>query len=143
LDDLGLIPAIRWYGENRLKGQGVKVHLETAGDERRLPPELETTLFRVVQEAMSNIARHAKAQNVFITLDFSSSKVVIEVEDDGEGFDLAAVSKTTDKGRGLGLMGMQERVSLFSGTMVIETAPGAGTQLRIEVPIEGARNGQD
>lgn len=142
LDDLGLIPAIRWYGENRLKGQGVKVHLETAGDERRLPPELETTLFRVVQEAMSNIARHAKAQNVFITLDFSSSKVVIEVEDDGEGFDLAAVSKTTDKGRGLGLMGMQERVSLFSGTMVIETAPGAGTQLRIEVPIEGARNGQ-
>ena len=143
LDDLGLIPAIRWYGENRLKGQGVKVHLETAGDERRLPPELETTLFRVVQEALSNIARHAKAHNVFITLDFSSSKVVIEVEDDGEGFDLTAVSKTTDRERGLGLMGMLERVALFSGTMVIETAPGAGTQLRIEVPIEGARNGQN
>ncbi len=143
LDDLGLIPAIRWYGENRLKGQGVRVHLETTGDERRLPPELETTLFRVVQEALSNVARHANAHNVFITLDFSSSRVVIEVEDDGEGFDLAAVSKTTDKGRGLGLMGMQERVALFSGTMAIETAPGAGTQLRIEVPVEGARNGQN
>ena len=143
LDDLGLIPAIRWYGDNRLKGQGVKVHLETTGDERRLSPELETTLFRVVQEAMSNVARHARAQNVFITLDFSNSRVVIEVEDDGEGFDLTAVSKTTDRERGLGLMGMQERVALFSGTMSIETAPGAGTQLRIEVPVEGTRNGQN
>ncbi len=143
LDDLGLIPAIRWYGENRLKGQGVRVHLETTGDERRLAPELETTLFRVVQEALSNVARHAKAHNVFITLDFSSSRVVIEVEDDGKGFDLAAVSKTTDRGRGLGLMGMQERVALFSGNLAIETSPGAGTQLRIEVPLGGANNGED
>ncbi|HEX9015761.1 MAG TPA: cache domain-containing protein [Chloroflexota bacterium] len=141
LDDLGLIPAIRWYGENRLKPLGVKVHVEVSGEQRRFPPELETTLFRVVQEAISNIARHAKAENVLITLEFTASMIVIEVEDDGEGFDLAAVSKTSEKGRGLGLMGMRERVSLFSGTLAVETAPGAGTQLRIVVPLEGAGNG--
>ncbi len=143
LDDLGLIPAIRWYAENRLRHQGVKVQIEAVGNERRLPPELETTLFRVVQEAISNVGHHARAENVIVTLDFSQSSVVIEVEDDGEGFDLASVSKSYEKGRGLGLMGMRERVALFSGTLEIETAPGAGTQLRIEVPIEGARNGKD
>lgn len=143
LDDLGLIPAIRWYAENRLKPQGVKVQLETAGIERRLPPELETALFRVAQEAVANIARHAEAENVVISLSFSQSSVVIEVEDDGKGFDLAAVSRTVDKGRGLGLMGMQERVALFSGSLTIETSPGSGTQLRIEVPLEGSKNGQD
>ncbi|MGE5617822.1 MAG: ATP-binding protein [Sphingomonadaceae bacterium] len=143
LDDLGLIPAIRWYAENRLKPQGVKVQLETAGIERRLPPEMETALFRVVQEAVTNIARHAEAENVVIALNISHSSVVIEVEDDGKGFDLAAVSRTTDKGRGLGLMGMRERVALFSGNLTIETSPGAGTQLRIEVPLEGSKNGQD
>jgi len=143
LDDLGLIPAIRWYAENRLKPQGVKVQLETAGIDRRLPPELETVLFRVVQEAVTNIARHAEADNVVISLDISQSSVVIEVEDDGKGFDLTALSRTPDKGRGLGLMGMRERVALFSGSLTIETSPGAGTQLRIEVPLEGAKNGKD
>lgn len=121
----------------------MKVQLETAGIERRLPPELETTLFRVVQEAVTNIARHAEAENVVISLDLSQSSVVIEVEDDGKGFDMAAISRTTEKGRGLGLMGMRERVSLFSGTLTIETSPGSGTQLRIEVPLEGTKNGKD
>ncbi|MHB0870462.1 MAG: ATP-binding protein [Chloroflexota bacterium] len=143
LDDLGLIPAIRWYAENRLKPQGVKVQLETAGIERRLPPEMETVLFRVVQEAVTNIARHAEAENVVISLNLSPSSAIIEVEDDGKGFDLAALSRIADRGRGLGLMGMRERVSLFSGNLTIETSPGAGTQLRIEVPLEGSKNGQD
>ncbi len=143
LDDLGLIPAIRWYAENRLKPQGVKVQLETAGIERRLPPEMETALFRVVQEAVTNIARHAEAENVVISLAFSQAAVVIEVEDDGKGFDLTAISRTADRGRGLGLMGMRERVALFSGVLTVETSPGAGTQLRIEVPLEGTKNGQD
>lgn len=143
LDDLGLIPAIRWYAENRLKGEGVKVLLETDGVERRLPPQMETALFRVVQEAVANIARHAEAENVVISLDFSHSKVIIEVEDDGKGFDLAALSRTTDRGRGLGLMGMRERVALFYGSMTIDTAPGSGTRLRIEVPLEGTNDGQD
>jgi signal transduction histidine kinase len=78
-----------------------------------------------------------------ISLEISQSSVVIEVEDDGKGFDLAAVSRTADKGRGLGLMGMQERVALFSGTLTIDTGPGSGTQLRIEVPLGGARNGHN
>lgn len=143
LDDLGLIPAIRWYAENRLRPQGLKVHIETAGTEHRLSPELETVLFRVMQEAMNNVAWHAEAENVVISLDFSPSAVAIEVEDDGKGFDLAEVSRASDRGRGLGLMGMRERIALFSGSLVIDTAPGAGTRLRIEVPVEGYKNGQD
>ena len=143
LDDLGLVPAIRWYAENRLKPQGVKVQMETAGIERRLPPEMETALFRVAQEAVTNIARHAEAENVVMSLEISESQVIIEVEDDGKGFDLASVAKPADKGQGLGLMGMKERVALFGGTLSVETAPGAGTQLRIEVPLEGTRNGED
>ena len=143
LDDLGLIPAIRWYAENRLKPLGVKVQLETSGIDRRLPPQMETALFRVVQEAVSNIAKHAEAENVVISLNITSTTAVIEVEDDGKGFDLAALSRQVDKGQGLGLMGMQERVALFSGMMTVETAPGAGTQLRIEVPLEGSENGQN
>jgi signal transduction histidine kinase len=143
LDDLGLIPAIRWYAENRLKPQGIKVQLETAGIESRLPQELETTLFRVVQEAITNIARHSEAENVVITLDLSKTSVVIEVEDDGKGFDLNAVSRNVEKGQGLGLMGMRERVALFSGILSIDTTPASGTQLRIEVPLGGSTNGQD
>ncbi|MCL4370060.1 MAG: ATP-binding protein, partial [Chloroflexi bacterium] len=100
-------------------------------------------LFRVVQEAVTNIARHAEAENVVISLDFSQAAVVIEVEDDGKCFDLTAISRTADRGRGLGLMGMRERVALFSGVLTVETSPGAGTQLRIEVPLEGTKNGQD
>ena len=102
---------------------------------------METALFRVAQEAITNIARHAEAENVVMSLEISESQVIIEVEDDGQGFDLASVAKPADKGRGLGLMGMKERVALFGGTLSVETAPGAGTQLRIEVPLEGTRNG--
>ena len=143
LDDLGLIPAIRWYAENRLKPQGIKVQLETAGIERRLPPELETTLFRVAQEAITNIARHSEAENVVIAMDLSKTSVIIEVEDDGKGFDLNAISRNVEKGQGLGLMGMRERVALFSGVISIDTEPGSGTQLRIEVPLGGSKDGQD
>jgi two-component system, NarL family, sensor histidine kinase UhpB len=143
LDDLGLIPAIRWYADHRLKPQGVKVHLETSGDEHRLSPEQETALFRVMQEAMNNVVWHAEAENVVISVDFSPVAVAIEVEDDGKGFDLAEVSRAPDKGRGLGLMGMRERVALFYGNLTIDTALGAGTRLRIEVPVEGSRNGKD
>lgn len=100
----------------------------------RLPAEVETTLFRVVQEAINNIARHAGARNATITFDFADEATEIKVEDDGLGFDLVEVSLSPDTQRGLGVMGMRERVELLGGQIEIITAPGYGTQLHIQVP---------
>jgi signal transduction histidine kinase len=137
LDDLGLVAAARWYAESRLVPLGIRVSLETVGEERRLPPEVETALFRAIQEALTNVARHAEAENVAISLEFSPGRVLVEVEDDGRGFDVNAARPEADQTRGLGLLGMQERVSLLGGTIDIRSEPGSGTTVHIEVPVPG------
>ncbi|MDP2952073.1 MAG: sensor histidine kinase, partial [Chloroflexota bacterium] len=135
LDDLGLVSAIRWYAESRLESQGIKASFETSGDEQRLPSQMETALFRVVQEAITNIAKHAEADNVVISLEFNHSTISIEVEDDGRGFDIASLSRAADKSGGLGLMGMKERIGLLDGTLTIDSEPSRGTRLSIKVPL--------
>lgn len=135
LDDLGLLSALRWYAENRLGELAIKTRVEVTGEERKLPPQIETALFRVVQEAITNIVKHAEAQNVVLSVEFKDSALRIEVEDDGKGFDAAAISLQTDKSQGLGLLGMKERVSLLGGKFHIEAQPGNGTHLTIEVPL--------
>jgi signal transduction histidine kinase len=127
LDDLGLESAIRWCAERHLAPLGIAVRCEFSGLERRLPPEVETTLFRVVQEAVTNIARHAEAETVLIQCAAHDGAVAIEIEDDGKGFDPAGI--------GLGLTGMRERVELLAGTLAIESAPGQGTRLALSVPV--------
>jgi signal transduction histidine kinase len=139
LDDLGLVAAARWYAESRLVPQGIRVSLETVGEERRLPPEVETALFRAIQETLTNVARHAEAENVAMTLEFDTNRVLVEVEDDGRGFDVGAVRLESDQARGLGLLGMQERVSLLGGTIDIHSEPGSGTTVHMEVPVPRAR----
>jgi signal transduction histidine kinase len=134
LDDLGLISAIRWYAKNRLEPRGVKARVEVSGDERPLPPQIEITLFRVAQEAMTNIARHADARHVVITVEFLAGRVAFEVEDDGRGFD-PAVRAEHPSGLGVGLMGMRERVELLGGTFDLESQPRGGTRIRAEVPL--------
>ncbi|MDA8189708.1 MAG: cache domain-containing protein [Dehalococcoidales bacterium] len=135
LDDLGLIPAIQWYAESRLASAGVKVHVETVGDERRLPPEIETALYRAVQEAITNIAKHAHAENVSLTLDFDESGVTVEIEDDGDGFDVQAVSDAAAINGSFGLLGMRERISLLDGELEVSSEPGSGTRIRLVVPL--------
>ena len=143
LDDLGLVSALRWYAESRLAGTGIKPRLEVSGGEPRLPTRVETALFRVIQEAISNVAKHSKADNVIISLEFTKESIRVEVEDDGEGFDLNDVSRPGDA-RGLGLMGMRERISLLEGKFDIESEPGGGTVISIELPLpQGGENGQD
>ncbi|MBI2831565.1 MAG: HAMP domain-containing protein [Chloroflexi bacterium] len=137
LDDLGLLSAIRWYAESRLGSLDIKVRVEVTGSERKLPQEKETVLFRVVQEALTNIARHAQARNVVLSVEFEDSVIRIEVEDDGEGFDVNAVRLKADKTRGLGLLGMKERVALLEGKLLVESEPGSGTHITIEVPVNG------
>jgi signal transduction histidine kinase len=134
LDDLGLLSAMRWYAQNRLEPLGVKTRLEVTGEERPLPPEIEITLFRVAQEAMTNIARHAEAKQVLITVEFQDGTISFEVEDDGRGFD-PAVRVAHPAGLGVGLMGMRERVELIGGKFELDSRPHGGTHIRVEVPL--------
>jgi signal transduction histidine kinase/HAMP domain-containing protein len=136
LDHLGLIPALRSLAKARLENQDVRVSVHAIGGERRLSPEMETALYRVLQEAITNIARHAAARNVAITCRLSRPVVEVCVEDDGIGFDLSGLSPAPDNPRGLGLLGMQERLELIGGQMEIETTPGLGTRLFIRIPLE-------
>lgn len=133
LDDLGLPAGLRWYAESRLEPLGVRVSLMVTGEERRLPAELETALFRIGQEAITNIARHAGATNVFLGLGFHDDRVTLEVEDDGEGFDTAA-DRPHNGGHGWGLLGMRERATLFGGSLEIVSTPGTGTRVEVSIP---------
>jgi len=136
LDDLGLVAAVRWLGDNHLGAAGIIVDFKTTGRVRRLNPQLETTLFRVIQEAVYNIARHADARSVDISLHFKKSAIRVRVSDDGRGFDVEEAISSKDRPRGLGLLGMKERVELMNGTLSIRSSPGGGgTEINIEIPL--------
>ena len=136
LDDLGLVPAIRFLTEGVSKRFGLVIHVEARLD-FRLPPSVETALYRIVQEALNNITRHAGARNVWIVLDGDVKKIVCTIRDNGVGFDAPARLKERGN-RGLGLIGIKERLSALGGTLHIESEPGSGTQLRITVPRENS-----
>ncbi len=135
LDHLGLVPALRWFAQSRLEPTGIRVTIQEKSPPRRLPTEVETALFRVVQETINNIARHAAARNAQISFDFGNEAVTVEVEDDGIGFDMIELVLSPDSGRGLGLMGMQERIEVLDGEIEIISALGYGTRVHIRVPI--------
>lgn len=134
LDDLGLTPALRWQCRQLNRRAGLKVCLESTGDERRLGPDVETAVYRVIQEALTNIVRHAQATEATISLDYQRERLRLVVTDNGGGFpDVAA------QGMGLGLLGMRERITAVDGTLRIQSLPGAGSTLQIEVPLSGEK----
>jgi signal transduction histidine kinase len=135
LDDLGLVSAIRWYAERHLEPRGIAVRCEFSGFGSRLMPELETALFRVAQEAITNIAKHSGAETVLIQCLQRDDRITIEIEDDGKGFVPATLPPPSARERGLGLLGMRERVELFGGTIEIDSAPGSGTRIAVSVPV--------
>lgn len=135
LDHLGLVPALRWFAQSRLEPLGARVTIEENSTGQRLPAEIETVLFRVVQEAINNTARHSGARNVRITFQMNEEAVTVTVEDDGIGFDMVETTLSPDTRCGLGLMGMRERVELLGGDMEITTAPGFGTKLCLHLPL--------
>lgn len=143
LDDMGLVAATRWLLEQHLKPAGIEVIFKTIGRERRLPLKLEVTLFRVVQEAASNIQRHAGASRVSLMVRFKKDSIRIQISDDGRGFDVEEAITAKDRPRGLGLLGMKERIELMDGTIAIRSRPrDGGTKIDIEVPLtEEAPNG--
>lgn len=135
LDDLGLVTAIRWLAENNLEKAGVIVNFKTTGRVNRLDGQAEIILFRVIQEVVRNITRHAEARSVDIRLHFKKSALKVRVTDDGRGFDVEEAISKRDGRRGLGLLGMKERVGLARGSLDIRSRPGGGTEITIEIPL--------
>ena len=130
LDDLGLAAALRTQCQRTLEPAGIAFELETLGLSDRLPPEIETVLFRISQEALTNVLRHAKAGNVRLRLSRNENTVEAEIQDDGIGFDPSDFAAFGDE-HGLGLLGMRERVEQFGGTIEIQSRPGAGSRIRV------------
>jgi signal transduction histidine kinase len=136
LDDLGLAAALRWYVQAYAQRRGIAAQFRVEGDDSRLPPEYRTVLYRIAQEALTNIAKHAEAGSAEVVLIVESSRVRLDVRDDGRGFDPQLVAQLeTDRQAGWGLVGIRERALLLGGESRIDTAPGAGTHLQVTVPL--------
>ena len=130
LDDFGLAPALERLGEAFAEGSGITVDVQANLDSTRLPAEIETALYRIVQEALTNVAKHAGASRVSVVVTRREGVVMAVVEDDGQGFGAGG-----GEGGGLGLVGMKERVGLLGGRLAIESTEGAGTTIVAEVPL--------
>jgi signal transduction histidine kinase len=130
LDDFGLVPALEHLGEAFAEQSGIRVDMQANLDSDRLPGEVETALYRIVQEALTNVAKHAGASRVSVVLTKRGGSVMAVIEDDGKGFGAAGGA-----GNGLGLAGMKERMGLLDGRLAIESTEGAGTTVVAEVPL--------
>lgn len=134
LDDLGLVSAIRWLIDNNLRSAGILANFKMVGREKRLSPQLETTVFRVIQEAVNNVARHADAKRVSLSVHFKKDVVRVKIRDDGKGFDVEEAINSKERPRGLGLLGMKERIELMNGSLNIRSIQGSGAEVDIEIP---------
>ena len=135
LDDLGLVPAIRWLCEANLADRGIEVWIEAQQEGIRLPAHIEVTLFRIIQEAVSNIARHAGAAHVRVGLSVTDGSARVTIVDDGAGFDVARTIGPAGSDGSVGLVGMQERVGLLGGTIEIRSGAETGTEIVVDVPL--------
>jgi PAS domain S-box-containing protein len=135
LDELGLVPALRGYLEAQERRSGLQIVLTADPATRRLHPELEIAGFRVVQEAVTNIVRHAQAHGVRVTLVVADGHLDLSVIDDGRGFDVPEVMNRAARGQHLGLLGLQERARTLGGEAKVLSAPGQGAEIRLRLPV--------
>ncbi|HEX8919267.1 MAG TPA: GAF domain-containing protein [Chloroflexota bacterium] len=134
LDDFGLVAALRWFGAEYTNTFDVPVDVKVEGlSDVRLAPEVELALFRIAQEALTNVGKYAGASYARVLLSYGNGAIRLEVEDDGKGFDPRTVSRPTRHG-GLGLYGMRERAALLNATLDIDSAPGKGTRVTVVIP---------
>jgi signal transduction histidine kinase len=131
LDDFGLVPALERLTESFAEQTGIDVDLEAGAITDRLPAEVETAVYRIVQEALTNVVKHSHAQRVSVLVTRSDRRIKAVIEDDGTGFDPRAV----DSGDGIGLIGMRERIELLDGTLAVESSASSGTTIALEVPV--------
>jgi len=144
LDDLGLVATLANDVEQWSARALIAVDFHTIGlEQQRLPPAIETALYRLVQEALTNVLKHAQATSVSLIVERRPEALQMIVEDDGVGFDVAAVRNTAHAERRLGLVGMDERVAQLGGTLTIESAPGRGTTVFVRIPLADAAQGGD
>jgi signal transduction histidine kinase len=129
LDDFGIIDALDWHSKEFASRSGINIHFKTMAKEETLDPAITIGLFRIYQEALINVARHAAAKNVITVLEISNNRVSLSITDDGRGFDKFSQKKT------LGLMGMKERAQMIGGTLTINSKPGKGTSVYIAVAL--------
>jgi signal transduction histidine kinase len=137
LDDLGLPAALRWYADRFAQQAGVQTHLAIE-EVPHLDSGIATACFRVAQEALTNVLRHAGAANVWIELTRAPAELTLSVRDDGAGFDVTSARVRAARGASLGLIGMEERASLAGGSLEIRSAPGKGTEVRARFPFGGS-----
>ena len=135
LDDLGLLPTLRWYINSYEKRTEIPVIFETVNLEERLTSEVEIVLYRVVQESLNNIARHAQAKKVKIRIEHKNKTVSVSIEDSGIGFNPDLVTSKTTLVNGIGLLGMRERVGLLGGSFSVRSREGQGTSIFVKLPL--------
>ena len=135
LDDLGLTAALRWYADRYSHRTGFGVQIVSDFESVRLRRELETACFRIAQEALTNIARHAEATRVLVELRRANGMLTLVIKDDGPGFDVAALFKHASAGAALGLRGMEERALAVEGRLEINSTPRKGTEVRVTIPL--------
>ncbi|MGH7895102.1 MAG: sensor histidine kinase, partial [Candidatus Binatia bacterium] len=137
LDDLGLTAAVRWYLERQARRLGCRARLTSDLSDTRLAPPVETACFRIAQEALTNVARHAGASDVRVELRRIDGELHPVVRDDGGGFDVDAARTRAVQGRSVGLLGMEERAILVGGRLEIDSRPGTGTAVHAWFPLPG------
>ena len=128
LDDLGLMPALEWQAREVSRRSGIKITVSAGNVPDALPDEMRTCVYRVVQEALTNVSRHSGAKSAVVTVREEQGSLFLSIEDDGSGFD-------TEKTRGLGMLGMEERVRQLGGQLDIRSTPGKGTEVRARLPL--------
>ena len=137
LDDLGLLPALRSYLKDYAERTGLLVRFERSAKDASLNAEQKTALFRIAQESLANVAKHAQATEVVVTLGFAEDKMQLRIKDNGKGFAVKQQRTAVERNR-LGLLGMQERARLVNGRCLVQSAPGCGTTVMAEIPLADA-----
>jgi two-component system, NarL family, sensor histidine kinase UhpB len=142
LDDLGLLPALRWYIKEYQQKFSLSVDFQVNGLKERLPTDIETVVYRIVQEALTNVARHAQAHKVQVVVQSDAETIQVTVSDDGIGFETARHQQTPGPGQehGWGLVGMRERASLLDGTLQITSKTSKGTTISASIPTHALDN---
>jgi two-component system sensor kinase len=143
LDDMGLTPALERHAAEYMRTYGIAVDFHGQGLESRLPSAVEITLYRIIQEALTNVAKHAEATIVSIVIEHLGSSVRAIVEDNGRGFDVEATLRSLRVTKHFGLLSMRERAALVNGSIMFESTPGSGTTVCVKVPLENAHNGEN
>lgn len=137
LDDLGLLPALRWYVKEYQQKTSISVDFQATGLKKRLPAEMETALYRIVQEALTNVAKHAQAKKVEVSLKEEEDAICATIIDDGRGFNVSRLPKAPGQEiGGWGLVGMFERANLLEGNLSVDSKPGRGTTIRARIPLQ-------